>query len=66
MAKAPSGEGDETCDFAGRADFSVRGEATYRWAFSYFERQKIVDPPWAHAPAEWRSRIHTPKIMSLV
>jgi hypothetical protein len=29
------------------------GGATYVWEFPYFQRQRCVDPPWAHFTSEF-------------
>ena len=42
------------CFPAGRATMrSMRAGATYEWEFPYFQRQKCVDPPWAHFRSEF-------------
>src|SRR5204863_9380600 len=41
------------CFPAGRAETSADGRPTYRWPFPYFERHKVVDPPWAHFTSDF-------------
>jgi SAM-dependent methyltransferase len=41
------------CFPPGGATISSDGKIDYRWSFSYFERRKCVDPPWAHFTSEF-------------
>ena len=42
------------CFPAGRATVpGNRSGATYVWGFPYFQRQKCIDPPWAHFTSEF-------------
>ncbi|HXK39353.1 MAG TPA: methyltransferase type 11, partial [Candidatus Paceibacterota bacterium] len=42
------------CFPAGRATVPAnRSGATYVWDFPYFQRQKCIDPPWAHFTSDF-------------
>ncbi len=42
------------CFPQGSATFAGNGEEiNYRWTFSYFDRRKCTDPPWAHFTSEF-------------
>ena len=41
------------CFPQGRAVVSTAGEIDYHWSFSYFERRKVVDPPWGHFTSDF-------------
>jgi len=41
------------CFPAGGATMPNSDETMYRWDFSYFERRKRVDPPWAHFKSDF-------------
>ena len=42
------------CFPQGRAEVSKdNDDITYSWSFSYFERTKCVDPPWAHFTSDF-------------
>lgn len=41
------------CFPQGRRSEGAGGESSYRWDLPYFERRRMVDPPWAHFTSEF-------------